>query len=314
MNYTKTNITNIGDPFVLYENGVYYMYATSSADGIIVWKGENLEKLEKAGLCYLKEESFGYECFWAPEVVKRSDGKYVMHLTARDRADGKLRTGVAVADNPEGIFHDVVKGRAMFDCGTATIDASCFVDSDGSAYLYFVKDCSTNIINGIHTSQIFAAKLSSDLTKIEGEPVLIAEPSQEWESKSLPACCMTALKNDGGHGEYFVWNEGPSVIKHENKYYLTYSANCYDSRFYSVGVAVAEKPMGPFVKCRDNPAMQYIDNEISGPGHNSFFTDKNGKLMCAFHVHTHYDSPSGNRRFCYCGTEFKDGKLRLLYR
>ncbi len=317
MKYVETDITKIGDPFVLYDGGTYYMYATHSKKGVSVWKGVSPDKLQYSGICYFKEDSFGCDCFWAPEVTKRADGKYVMHLTARDRKDGILRTGVAVADSPEGIFTDARPGMAMFDIGTATIDASCFTDDDGKAYLFFVKDCSTNIINGIHTSQIYGAELSSDLTKLVSEPVLIAEPSQEWETKSLPAPCMGMVEEftKNGGNSAFLWNEGPSVIKHGGKYYLTYSANCFDSRNYSVGYAVADSPLGEYVKYVGNPIMSYIEGELSGPGHNSFFKDKNGETLCAFHAHTNYDKPSGDRRYCYCKIQFgKDGKLSFLYK
>ncbi len=96
---------------------------------------------------------------------------------------------------------------------------------------------------------------------------------------------------------------------------MTYSCNCFDSRYYSVCVAEAGSPLGPYVKRADNPVMKYIDGELSGPGHNSFFFDKEGRFMCAFHAHTYYDKPSGNRRFCYCPVEFDGrGALKLLYK
>ena len=69
MKYTATKITGIGDPFVLYDNGTYYMYATHDNNGISVWKGSSPKDLKHAGICYRGEDSFGYECFWAPEVV-----------------------------------------------------------------------------------------------------------------------------------------------------------------------------------------------------------------------------------------------------
>lgn len=316
MGYITTDIVKIGDPFVLADNGVYYLYATNSANGFSVWKGTSPEKQEYVGLCYLKEESFGYECFWAPEVVKRADGKYVMHFTARDRADGLLRTGVAVADSPLGPFRDVKKGKPMFNIGTATIDATCFTDDDGKSYLFYSRDCSTNIVNGIHTSQIYGVRLSDDLTEVVGEHILIATPSQDWEAHSLGAPCVSLIHDkrfeDGK--ERYVWNEGPFVLKHDGKYYMTYSANCYDSKYYSVGVAVADSPLGEYKKFDGNPIMEYIEGEMSGPGHNAFFTDADGTLTCAFHIHTDYDKPSGDRRYCLCPAEFKDGMLRLCYK
>lgn len=314
--YTATDIIHIGDPFVLVDGDTYYMYATHSSDGISVWKGKAPEKVDLVGLCYSKENSFGYECFWAPEVVKRADGKYVMHFTARDRADGLLRTGVAVSDSPTGPFLDVISGKAMFDIGMATIDATCFTDDDGQSYLFYVKDCSVNIINGIHTSQIYGAKLSDDLTKLVGEHILIATPTQEWETRSLGAPCMSALEDEKFKQgkELFMWNEGPAILKHDGKYYMTYSANCYDSKLYSVGVAVADSPLGPYKKSDKNPIMSYIEGEISGPGHNAFFRDGKGNLVCAFHIHTDYDKPSGDRRYCLCPAEFENGELKLLYK
>lgn len=315
MGYIATDVINIGDPFVLFDGGTYYMYATHSSQGICVWKGTTPDKVELVGLCYFKDESFGYECFWAPEVVKRYDGKYVMHFTARDRADGILRTGVAVADSSIGPFRDVTPGKPMFNIGLATIDATCFTDDDGQSYLFYVKDCSVNVINGVHTSQIFGAKLSKDLTQIVGESVLIAEPVQEWETQSLGAPCMSAL-NDPAYKnrEPFVWNEGPFILKHAGKYYMTYSANCYDSKLYSVGVAVADSPLGPYIKSDKNPIMKYIEGKISGPGHNAFFRDGAGNLVCAFHIHTHYDKPSGDRRYCLCPAVFENDELKLLYK
>ncbi|MCH5158106.1 MAG: glycoside hydrolase family 43 protein [Clostridiales bacterium] len=314
---TLTNITQIGDPFVLYDGGMYYMYATHSGEGICVWRGSSPEKVESVGLCYFKKDSFGDGCFWAPEVVKRADGKYVMHFTARDRRDGVLRTGAAVSDSPLGPFKDVRPGKPMFDIGKATIDATCFIDDDGEGYLFYALDCSVNVINGVHTSQIYGVKLSESLTEVVGEHVLISTPTQGWETNELLAPCLSLLDNpefkDGK--TRFLWNEGPYVLKHNGKYYMTYSANCYDCPDYSVGYAVADKPLGEYKKYEGNPIMSKVEGELSGPGHNAFFKDKDGKLICAFHCHTHYDKPSGDRRYCLCPAEFdENGVLKLLYK
>ena len=44
-----------------------------------------------------------------------------------------------------------------------------------------------------------------------------------------------------------MWNEGAFMYKHNGKYYLTYSANLW-AREYAVGYAVADSPLGDFVK------------------------------------------------------------------
>lgn len=300
-----TKIDKIGDPFVLLKDGIYYMYATSPAEanGFKVWTSKDLKEWDLAGQCYQKtDDCFGYCDFWAPEVkYNEKTKKYVMHYSARDKQTNVLKTGVATADSPLGPFVDAVKGKPMFDFGKdiATIDATCFVDDDGQAYLYFVKDCSMNVINGVHTSQIYCARLTDDFLSLNGEIKLISTPDQEWEiSRSAE----------------WQWNEGPYVVKHDGKYYMTYSSNCFDCAFYSVGVAISDSPMGKFVKEQDNPVLAYIEGITSGPGHNMFFNDKNGNMTCAYHIHTDRVHPGADRTVAFSPAYFKDGKLVIDYK
>lgn len=310
MNLVKTNITNIGDPFVMIHNGVYYMYATSSANGFCVWSGSSLDNLQPQGLCYLAQNSFGINCFWAPEVVRRADGKFVMFFTARDARLDSLRVGVALADSPLGPFVDIADNPLGND--GATIDASCFIDDDGKAYLYYVKDCWENVVDGTHVSQIYVVRLDDTLTKVISDPVLVAYPTEPWESKPYPAPLVCELDDwlQRDKREYFLWNEGPFVCKKDGLYYLTYSANCFDSRYYGVGVATAKSPLGPFVK-QSEPLLQINDGQTGGTGHSMFFDD-NGQTMMALHCHTDYSKPNGNRRFCYCKVQIADGKITIL--
>jgi hypothetical protein len=78
--------------------------------------------------------------------------------------------------------------------------------------------------------------------------------------------------------------------------------------------AAAPTPLGPYKKAAENPILKFIEGEISGPGHNSFFTGKDGSLLTAFHIHTDIDAPGGNRRACFSRAGFTaDGKLRIYY-
>lgn len=48
-----------------------------------------------------------------------------------------------------------------------------------------------------------------------------------------------------------VWprvNEGSYILKHNGIYYMTYSANSYESPFYGVGCATATDIMGEWAK------------------------------------------------------------------
>ena len=50
-------VTGIGDPVVLYDNGMYYMYATSIGVGFKVWKTANPSSWTSAGIAYQKSST-----------------------------------------------------------------------------------------------------------------------------------------------------------------------------------------------------------------------------------------------------------------
>ena len=104
-----------------------------------------------------------------------------------------------------------------------------------------------------------------------------------------------------------LWNEGPNVIRWKGRYVMNYSANCYASNDYAICIALADSPMGPWIKQPEaNPILTARDG-LFGAGHNAFFTAKDGRLMTAFHVQTNPEHPSGNRRVCI-------GEVRLTER
>ena len=297
----RTNITNIGDPFVVSDGDKYIMYATTfDAKGFRYYTSKNLVDWENEGLAIDLSDSWAYTDFWAPEVIQRpKDGKYVMHFSGRYRKNKSLRIGVAVADEPEGPFEQV-KDEPMFDFGYAAIDGHVFIDDDGQAYLYYSRDCCENVVGDGHVSQLYVVKLNDDLTEVIGEPKLLTTPTYPYEHD--------------GDGSW-LWNEGPAVLKKDGKYHLFYSANYYASKKYCVCVATSDKPDGDFVKSEtDNPILHadMLDTDFSGPGHNSFFTDKEGNLKTAFHIHTDAGKPSDNRRACIADVVYEDGKYGIV--
>src|SRR5215207_3230860 len=289
-------IKNIGDPFVLRApDGTYYCYATSAPDGFKAWTSMDLVRWTAIGYVYKRQEgSWGQSDYWAPEVVLY-DGKYFMHYSARWGKNQSLRIGVATADSPGGPFVDAFN-HPMFDLGYAAIDGHVLLDDDGSKYFYYARDCSENIVDGCHESHLYVAELNEELTSLKGEPLLITKPEQEWERRS---------------GTEWHWNEGPFVLKEDGRYYLMYSANFYASRDYSVGYAVAEHPMGPFIKALQNPVLFSTNSKISGPGHNSVVTSPDGsERFIVYHVHIDPQNPSGDRQMCIDRMGFReDGSL-----
>lgn len=293
--YTRTDITGIGDPFTLLYDGKYYIYATNAPDGFRVYTSDDLITLKDEGYCY-KDCPWGMGSYWAPEVIY-FNGKFIMHYTCRWKEKKSLRMSTAVADSPLGPFKDI-SDTPLFEFGYAAIDGTAFIDDDGQGYFYFSRDCSENEINGIHESHTYCVKLDSEMLRPVGEPVFVSAPTTEWEKKS---------------GDW-RWNEGPAMLKHNGKYYLSYSANYYAGKYYSVCYSTSTKPMEGFIKAAENPILSYIEGEMSGPGHNAYFKDKEGNLMTSFHIHTDYDHPSGNRRICFAPVHFENDKLVIDYK
>ncbi len=295
----RTNVTNIGDPFIVNDGNFYYMYSTTfDVCGFKVRRSSDLKEWEDLGVCLDLSDSWACRDFWAPEV-RYHQGRYVMHFSARRTVDESLRIGVAVSDHPWGPFIQP-RNEPMFDFGYAAIDGHVFIDDDGQAYFYFSKDCSEHVVDGVHTSTICVAKMNSDLTALTTH-------EKELFSAEYPY--------EGGDNPSWRWNEGPFVLKKDQQYYMTYSANFYSSSRYCICLATSSDPMGPFVKYAHNPILtnKDCDSDFSGPGHNAFFRDREGNLKMTCHIHTDENHPSEDRKAAILDAQVKDGTIHFVF-
>jgi len=279
--YTNPLKVMIGDPDVLKIENKYYLYGTSIPGvGFKTWESDDLVNWEEKGIAFSKfaeGNQWGKKDFWAPEVIYYQD-KYYMVYSAR-ASDGRLKIALAVSDSPLGLFVNIK--APLFDNGFSNIDGHIFVDKNGTPYLFYVRDCSENIIDAKHVSQIYVQEMSKDLLNLKGEPILAIQPSQNWEG----------LEDD------WQWNEGPFVIQNESIYYLLYSANYFGSPDYAIGYATSSSPLGPWTKHEGNPILSKdLSIEVSGPGHCSITESPDGsELFIVYHTHTFPSSPGGNR-------------------
>ncbi len=199
------------DPFILLHDGKYYCYPTSdSHNGYIVYESDDMINWTNKGHCLVKEDVMGDDGFWAPEVTYYK-GRFYMVYTA------DFHLGIAVSDSPLGPFRQEEK---RFLSEHRAIDGSFFIDDDNRAYLYYVG---YNNPGG----PICAQELTEDLLSFKGEQKVIIRPECDWELE-------TAYEYNG---MTLCVTEGPFMLKHEGKYFLSYSANDYQSHKY----AIAEK-------------------------------------------------------------------------
>jgi beta-xylosidase len=248
--YTESHVY-FGDPFIMLYDDVYYAYGTASADGIEVYTSDDLLTwhVPERKLALDKKDVWADKWFWAPEVY-HVHGKFYMYYSA------DAHICVAVSDSPLGPFRQEI--RKPMIAGEKCIDNSLFFDN-GKPYLFFDR-----FNDGLN---IWVAELENNLLDIKTETMQkCIHVSQEWEK---------------------VWprvNEGAFVMKHNGVYYMTYSANNYESPFYGIGFATATDLKGPWVKYDRNPIYQKT-GDLFGIGHSAMFTDKEGKLRIVFHSH-----------------------------
>src|SRR5690554_2179338 len=272
----------LADPFILLYEGTYYAYGTGSPDGIEVITSNDLINWNRVdngrnGLALHKNDSYGEKWFWAPEVYF-VNGKFYMYYSAEEHMC------VATSDSPLGRFIQEKKEPMLV--GEKTIDNSLFIDEDGTPYLFFDR-----FNDGLN---IWVAELEEDLMTIKTETLHpCIHVSQEWEE---------------------VWprvNEGAFVIRHKGVYYMTYSANSYESQFYGIGCATATDIFGEWKKYDDNPLLQKPGNLV-GVGHSAMFRDKQDELRIVFHAH--HDGSNIHPRKMYltkAGFNESDGESKL---
>lgn len=316
-----------GDPFVLAaSDGRYYMYGTSEGvQGFRVRVSDDLVSWDDAGVAYKRgEDSWGVNCFWAPEVYER-DGKYYMFFSAnwRENPNGDeeiFRIGVAVSDSPTGPFKEL-SDRPIFDPGYPIIDANVLWDDNGKVYLYYSRCCYKHSVESelsrwarekgmfdeIEESWVYGVEMKPDFSGVIGEPVMLlapppsmSDPQTEWESRSVTSGEVNRR-----------WTEGSFIFPYDGRYYMMYSANFYGGKHYAVGYAVADSPLGPFVKAENNPVLEKNTEqggEVTGTGHNMVLNLGKGGMYCVYHGRT---SVTGDKRVVFIDPMeiTKDGKL-----
>jgi xylan 1,4-beta-xylosidase len=262
----------LADPAALYHDGVYYLYGTGDTQGFDVYSSRDLKTWTKGPRIFERGPGvWGDADFWAPGIIERGRRFYLYYSAVGPLPDGggrrSARINVAVADAPTGPFKEIISRMPLI--GRAVIDPQPFTDADGKAYLYFVGDVNEGC------GQVYVVRLGDDMVSTVGEPVLCVERSQPWEGPT--------------------WNEGPFVFRDGDTYVLMYSGEFWASPDYAVGFATSPSPLGPWMKCDENPILHRYAG-LLGTGHNSMVRMPDGGMLMFFHAHR---GPGDTRRDTY---------------
>ena len=251
---------NIRDPFVLCENGTYYLYGTRAADfgmrtgGFDVYTGTDLETWSEPKPVF-DSAAFGLNkaSNWAPEV-HRYRGKYYIFATF-EQENGNRGTYALVAASPEGPFAPV-SGKALTPFDWWSLDGTLYVSKAGDPYLVFCHE-HVQILDGT----VAAVRLKDDLSAPAGEPVVLFKGSDSYGVKYE-------------EGKRYV-TDGPFLWRGKNdRLYMIWST-CCDGYYQCLAVSESGEIDGPWTQ------LEPIFTEDGG--HGMLFTDLNGELRLTLH-------------------------------
>lgn len=261
----------LADPFIIATGGGFVAYGsgppfTDAGAAFRALTSPDLMAWSPAGDVFMLDHRLGTDC-WAPEVLQR-DGVWWMYYSAGRGIDGHhLR--VAQADDPLGPFRDV--GVDLTPEERFAIDAHPFVDEDGRTYLFFARDVLEAERPGTHLA---VAEMVGPTRLGETQPVL--EPWADWQIYE---------RDRRMYGRTFDWHtlEGPSVIRRQGTYLLTFSAGSWEGEGYAVAYATSPSPFGPWRVGEPARLLDSASTRLIGPGHSSLLPVADGMLM-PFHA------------------------------
>ena len=279
--YNTAFIEQRADPYVMRaEDGSYYFTASVPAyDRIVLRRSDSLEGLRTAEEIMLWKKHPSGEMsrhIWAPELHYLKGKWYIYFAASMEEDIWRLRPYVLECTGPDPM-KDAWTERGMMQRSDSDIysfeafslDATIF-ENKGELYYVWAEKVSV----GIQISNLYIARMQSP-TKLDTAQVLLTTPDYDWERVD-------------------IWvNEGPAVVKHDGRIFLTYSASatgeCYCMGMLSIGEE--EDLLDPRAWKKERQPVLRSDREMGfyGPGHNSFTKLSDGTDVCIYHARTYLE-------------------------
>lgn len=266
--YNIPMIENRADPYVYkhVDNQYYFTGSVPEYDRIVLRQGKTLMELAYAPektLWNCHETGIMSKHIWAPEI-HYVEGIWYIYFAAGEKEDiWKIRPYVlkCTGQNPmEDEWIEIGQMKAadgdLFSFQDFSLDMTVF-QSEGDWYCVWAEKVNV----GKKISNLYIAKMKSPV-ELETAQVLLTAPDYDWERVD------------------FWVNEGPAVIEHGDKLFLTFSASATGA-CYCMGLLWIEKGkdlLDPGNWTKSKVPVMTTDEEkgIYGPGHNCFVKSEDG--------------------------------------
>jgi GH43 family beta-xylosidase len=270
------------DPWVEYRDGFYY-YMNTTVTNLTVWKTRSMADLDSAAkkIVWAPPASGPYSHdIWAPEI-HFLQGKWYIYFAADAGNNHTHRIWVLENSNSDPLQGEwQMKGKITDPSDKWAIDASVFEDQ---GKLYMIWSGWEGDENG--TQSIYIARLSNPWT-VESARTRISIPQYPWEKvgdvdpKILP-----------GNPPHIDVNEGPEILKHADKIFLTYSASACWTDYYSLGMLTAASGGNLLDATAWTKSPQPVFQQLPAAGayatgHNSFFKSPDGRDWILYHANS----------------------------
>ncbi len=272
--FTNPLLPSGADPSIAMRGHTYY-YMQTTGRNLTIWKTADITDLAHAEkkVVWMPPATGPYsKDIWAPEI-HLIGGKWFIYFAA-DAGDNKTHRVYALendaADPLTGTW--TFKGKVADSTDKWAIDPSVFEDH---GQLYIIWSGWEGDTNG--QQNIYIAHMKNPLT-IDGPRTRVSTPQYTWEKVGdLSTGAKTVI--DLPHVDV---NEGPEILKHENKIFLIYSASGCWTNYYELGMLTATSGTNLLDaaswKKTDRPVFwESPDAQVFGTGHNTFFTSPDGK-------------------------------------
>ncbi|MCR5641107.1 MAG: family 43 glycosylhydrolase [Lachnospiraceae bacterium] len=273
--FNKPWILQRADPYVICQDGYYYFTASVPAyDSIVLRRSKTLEGLAQAEekVLWTKHESGPMsEHIWAPEMHYLF-GKWYIYFAGGEKEDvWKIRPYVLACTGSDPYLDPWVECGPMqcadadeFSFRAFSLDATVFENKGVYYYVWAEK-----VGVGRQISNLYIARMES-ATKLATVQVLLTTPDYDWERVG------------------FWVNEGPGVLKHDNRIFLTYSAS-ETGACYCVGMLSCDCDsdlLDPLSWKKERQPVLATDASLGlyGPGHNCFTKDETGRDIMVYHA------------------------------